>query len=130
MYLTNRNDSYFPYDLFRDFFSDEGSHLMKSDIYTDGDEYAIDIELPGVKKEDVNLEYKNEYLTVSVTVKEEKNEKKYALRERRYASGSRSYHIGEVDESTIKANFENGVLSIRFPKDQSKIEATHRIDIK
>ena len=130
MYITTRNDSYLPHDLFRELFSDEGVLQMRSDIYLDGDEYAIDIELPGVKKEDVNIEYKNEYLTISVSLKETENNKKYMLRERKYVNSSRSYHIGEVDEKSIKANFENGVLAIRFPKDQSKVESSHRIEIK
>ncbi len=130
MYLTCRNNSYLPYDLLQDFFSDEAPLTMRSDIYEDGNEYAIDVELPGIKKEDVNIEYKNEYLTVSVSHKEEKKDKKYALKERTYMSGSRSYRIGEVDEKTISANFENGILAIRFPKEQPKVEASHRIDIK
>ncbi len=130
MYITTRNDSYFPHDLFRDLLSDEGALMMRSDIYLDGDEYAIDVELPGVKKEDVSIEYKNEYLTVSVSMKESENSKKYMLRERKYVNSSRSYHVGEIDEKSIKASFENGVLSIRFPKDQSKVEASHRIEIK
>lgn len=129
MYLTTRNDSYFPYELFREFFSDEASFPMRSDIYLDGDDYVIDVELPGVKKENVALKYENEYLTV--TVEAEKNERKrqYALKERHYATTSRSFHLGAVDEKTINAAFENGVLTIRFPKNQPNKETSYRINI-
>ena len=133
MYITTRNDSLFPYNFFRDFWNEETTLPMRSDMYLHENEYVLDVELPGVKKEDITLNYEDEYLTISVT-RDSKGEKKegkeYAFRERHYASTSRTYHIGEVDESTITASFADGVLTVKFPKDQPKTEVSHRISIQ
>ena len=133
MYLTTRNETLFPYNFFHEFWNEENTLPMRSDIYLHGNDYVIDVELPGVKKENINLNYENEYLTVSVSNEsktEKKEGKEYALRERRYTSTSRSYHIGEIDENTISASFADGVLTIKFPKEQPKTEVSHRITIQ
>ena len=132
MYVTTKNNSMFPYYFFRDFLNEDRTLPMRSDMYLDGDNYRIDVELPGVKKENIDINYEDEYLTVQVKAEnaDEKKDTEYLVRERCYASTSRSFHVGEIDEKTIDASFQDGVLTIKFPKEQPKTEVSHRIAIQ
>ena len=95
--------------------------VMKTDVKEHDKGYEIEIDLPGVKKEDVKAELKDGYLVVSAkhgSSKDEKNsEGKYIRRERYYGSASRSFYVGEqVKQEDIKARFENGILNLWIPK--------------
>ncbi|MCR4946432.1 MAG: Hsp20/alpha crystallin family protein [Lachnospiraceae bacterium] len=95
--------------------------VMKTDIKETDGGFELAIELPGYKKDDVQAELKDGYMTISASQKEEKDEKdgdgKYIRRERFYGNCSRSFYVGEnVDETDIEANFENGVLKVFVPK--------------
>ncbi len=113
------------------------STVMKTDIKELEKEYQLDIELPGVKKENVSVELKDGALEIKVvnTINnEEKDEKgKYLRRERFYGSCSRSFYVGEdVKQEDIKAKFDNGVLTITVPKvvEQPKVEQKQLINIE
>jgi HSP20 family molecular chaperone IbpA len=112
-----------------------GSLAMKTDIKEVGDNYVIDIDLPGFKKENIELALNDGYLTVSANVNrafENKEGQKdgYIRRERFSGSASRSYYVGDVTEEHIKAAYNDGVLSISFPKNEfEKVEPTHKISI-
>lgn len=101
------------------------SNLMRTDIKETEDSFELEVELPGYKKEDVKAHLKDGYLTVNVS-KDENNEVKdengkYIRRERYSGSMSRSFYVGEdVQESDIKAKFEDGILKLAFPKEQPK----------
>ena len=101
------------------------SNLMRTDIRETEENYELDVELPGYKKEDVKAQLKEGYLTVNVS-KEENNDVKddngkYIRRERYSGSMSRSFYVGEnVTEADIKAKFEDGILKLSFPKEQPK----------
>ena len=101
------------------------SNLMRTDIKETADSFELEVELPGYKKEDVKAHLKDGYLTVNVS-KEENNDVKdeagkYIRRERYSGSMSRSFYVGEdVQESDIKAKFEDGILKLAFPKEQPK----------
>ena len=129
MYVTTKSNNLFPYEFIRDFFGEEKPLPMRSDIYLDGNDYVIDVELPGIKKENISLSYEKEFLTISVKREEVKDKNSYALRERRYDNSERSYRVGEIDQKTISASFADGVLSIRFPKEQPKVVSNHNIAI-
>ncbi|KAI0080035.1 small heat shock protein [Panus rudis PR-1116 ss-1] len=76
-------------------------------------------ELPGLKKEDVNIDVHNNLLTVSgeSKISSERDENGYAVRERRYGKFSRSIPLPPgTKEEEIKASLENGVLTVKFPK--------------
>ncbi|KAJ7935575.1 HSP20-like chaperone [Mycena leptocephala] len=76
-------------------------------------------ELPGIKKEDVQIETLPGRLRVSAECKmsEEHEKAGYAIRERRYGKYSRTLQLPQgVKDEEIKANMENGVLSVTFPK--------------
>ncbi len=115
-------------DFFDDFFDAPRmpaprADLMKTDVQETSDGYVLDIDMPGVKKEDMQVELKDGYLTVSAKTGYENNEKdkkgRYLRRERFTGSFSRNFYVGdEVTEQDIKARFENGVLTIAVPKKQ------------
>ena len=101
--------------------------VMKTDVKEHDKAYELDIDLPGVKKEDVKAELKDGYLVVSAThgsSKDEKNQEgKYIRRERYYGTASRSFYVGEqVKQEDIKAKFENGILKLVIPKVEKKPE--------
>lgn len=82
------------------------------------DKYLVEADLPGVKKEDINIEYDNGNLTISAKrdeTLEDKNEN-YVRRERHYGEFRRSLYIRNVDEDKIDASFNDGVLKIVLPK--------------
>ena len=93
---------------------------MKCDIYEKDNKYYIEMEVPGFKKEDIDISLKEGYLTVKAEKKvsnEEKDEdKKFLRKERSYMKTERSFNLGNVDEENIDASFENGVLNIVIPK--------------
>ena len=101
------------------------SNLMRTDIKEKEDSFELEVELPGYKKEDVKAHLKDGYLTVNVSKDENNDVKdengKYIRRERYSGSMSRSFYVGEdVQESDIKAKFEDGILKLAFPKEQPK----------
>lgn len=139
MKLVPRN-----YDLFADVFDDmfnnsftKGmSSIMKTDIHSKDGNYIIDVELPGYQKEDISVDLKNGYLSISAkheANETEKDEKGYIIREERsFGSCSRSYYIGEdIKAEDIKAKFENGILTLNVPSIEKKeIENTKSIMIE
>lgn len=86
------------------------------DVVTEEGDLKIRAELPGVKREDVNVDFHNGVLTVSGERKEEEEKKSgsgYLIRERRYGSFRRSMALPEgVQENDIKASFSDGVLEV------------------
>ena len=104
-------------------FAKHANGLMKTDVRDKDGNYELDIELPGYKKDEINLSLENGYLVVgaSKTVNdEEKDENGKLLRQERYSGAmQRSFYVGEgIDENDVKAKFEDGVLSLVFPKEK------------
>ncbi len=101
-------------------------NMMKTDVKELDDGYEVDIDLPGFKKEEVSVELKDGYLTVSAAKgldKDEKDEKsgRYIRRERYAGSMSRSFYVGEnVTQDDVKAKYENGILRLSVPKKEAK----------
>ncbi|PBL04328.1 HSP20-like chaperone [Armillaria gallica] len=93
----------------------------KMDLHEDASQNVVTVtfELPGVKKEDVNIEVHDGHLTVSgeTKVSEENKEDVYAHRERKSGKFSRTLRLPQgVKEEEISASMENGVLTVTFPK--------------
>ena len=87
--------------------------------------------LPGIKKEEVQAELKDGYLTITASSNTNKDEKdsegRYIRRERRSGSCSRSFYVGDqVTQDEIKAKFENGTLTMTVPKKEEKPEVPSR----
>ncbi len=128
------------FDLFDDMFMDpfferKESRLMKTDIREKGNNYIIDVDLPGYEKEDIDIEMENGYLKITAktnkSVDESDEEEKYIHKERYYGECSRSFYVGEnLKEEDIKASFKNGILSLTFPKEAPKqLEEKKKIQI-
>ncbi len=105
--------------------------FMKTDIQETESAYMVEVDVPGIKKEDIKISVEDGYLNVSVERKEETIEtEKYIRRERVVQSGSRSFYVGDVNENDVKAKFDNGVLTINIPKKESKPEIKKIIEIE
>ena len=118
------SDFAFPYTGKRTY-GKEAANLMRTDVKDTASAYEIEIELPGVKKENVKAELKNGYLTITASTGRDKDEKdkkgKYIRRERYAGAMQRSFYVGdEMKQEDIKAKFEDGVLKITVPKKEEK----------
>jgi len=119
------NDSFFP-----SFFNN--SSYMRVDIKENDKEYVLEAELPGVEKDEINLEVRDDLLTISVNHREDTQEERenYIRRERRVSSMSRSFQLDNVRQEAITAKFENGILSVKLPKIQEGRARTRTINIQ
>ena len=108
----------------RKLYGNHANHLMKTDVHEMDDHYEVDIDLPGFKKEEIQLELNNGYLTVNAAKgldEDDKSKKGRVIRKERYmGSMARSFYVGEdLNEEDIKAKFEHGVLSLTVPKKET-----------
>ena len=118
-------------DFFRPFFGFENeSRVMNTDISEKDGNYVLDIDLPGFKKDEVNVQLEDGYLTVSAAKGLDKDEKKKGryIRQERYAGQcSRSFYVGEsVKPKDVHAKFEDGILKLSLPKAEQPKLPDHR----
>lgn len=122
------------FDLFDDVF-DNGfdvpmfnqEPVLKTDVVEKDGKYIMKTDLPGFAKNDVKVTLENGTLSIHAARHENKDEKdrkgKVLRRERRYGSYSRSFYVGnQVKDSDVKANYNNGVLTIELPAKEDKKE--------
>ena len=132
------------YDLFDDMFDDafldrgffkKETSIMKTDVKEKDGNYILEIDMPGYDKEDIKIELKDGYITVTASKEDKKDEEDkkshYIHKERFYGTCSRSYYAGEsVTEEDVSAKFKNGILILKFPKEnKEKIETKKYIQI-
>ena len=101
------------------------NNVMKTDVKETDTGYDVDIDLPGFKKDEINAQLDNGYLTISAAKgldKDEKDKKGKYIRKERYAGAmSRSFYVGEgVTQEDIKAKYEDGILRLSVPKKEAK----------
>lgn len=104
--------------------------FMKTDIREYQNKYIMEIDLPGLKKEDITINYENGYLTIRAVKDTELKTEVYIRKERFFGEVKRSFYIGEKKESDIKASYEGGLLTISFPKEESPKKDIQNILIK
>lgn len=123
-------EGFFKDSLLPAFFSNSGQ--MRVDIKENEHNYIVEAELPGVKKDEINLDIDENVLTISVKRNEETNEGQdnYIRRERYFSSMTRSFAVDNVIPEKATAKFENGILSIDLPKREEKSHKHNRIDIQ
>ena len=111
---------------------DWNKNTFKVDVEEKDDNYELTADLPGIKKENIKIDYDNDYMTISTSIddsKEEKNENgKFIRRERHAGSTSRSFYVGKIDKSQIHASFVDGVLKVSVPKPIEEEKTTIQID--
>ena len=133
--------SIFGENLFDDFFDDDfmrfpvwsgrsplyGKHaknLMKTDVRETENAYEVDIDLPGFKKDEISVDLKDGYLTISAAKgldKDEQDKKGKYIRQERYAGAmSRGFYVGDVEPDQVSAKYEDGILKISLPKQAKK----------
>ncbi len=99
---------------------DSKSPAFSTDIRDNGNEFILEADLPGVKKEDINLDLSDNILTISAerhSEFEEKDKKgNYVRCERSYGSYQRSFDTTGIDVDKIDAEFKDGVLKLTMPK--------------
>ena len=138
--------SIFGENLFDDFMEDafkspifgkREKNLMKTDIRENDNGYELDMDLPGFKKDEITVNLRDGYVTISAERGMERNEKdektgKFVRQERYSGSCQRSFYVGEgVKQKDMKARFEDGILHLEFPKASPKqVEESHRILIE
>ena len=104
--------------------------FMKTDIREEKKEYIMEIDLPGLTKDEITINYENGYITIRAIKNIEFKADNYIRRERLYGEVKRSFYIGEKKESDIKANYQNGILTISFPKEELPHKESQNIIIK
>lgn len=113
--------------LFNDAFDDmmHDHNMMKTDIREKDGNFILDMELPGFKKEDIQMELKEGYLTINASRnsnKEDKDDEGNIIRQERFSGTcTRSFYVGEdITHEDIKASFGNGELKVIIPKEAPK----------
>ena len=96
-------------------------NLMKTDVRETEGSYELDVDLPGFKKDEVNVELNNGYLTIEAAKsldKDDTDKQGRYIRQERYAGMmQRSFYVGEhITEEDVKASYESGVLHLVIPK--------------
>jgi HSP20 family molecular chaperone IbpA len=130
----NNNYNYSVFDAWNDFFRpafyDEGNEL-RTNIKETKDNYVLDIEIPGYKKEDIKVALDDGYLTISAKKQKVENaEGESYLRKEISSSCQRSYYVGtDLTCDDIKAKYEDGILNLTVPKSQPKQIQNHFINI-
>ncbi len=137
--LANANDLWNLDKIFDSFFNDTffenalvSNSSIRADIKETEKDYVIDAELPGIDKKDIQLELKDDLLTIGVEQKQETEEKKenYIRRERRYGSLKRSFYVENVDNANIAADYKDGILKITLPKKEVSEPKNYKIPIQ
>ena len=99
-------------------------NLMKTDVHENEEDYEMDMDLPGFKKDQININLENGYLTISASKEHDSEKKKHGkvIRQERYeGSMQRSFYVGDgVKVEDVKAKFEDGVLKLTIPKKELK----------
>lgn len=99
--------------------------VMNTDVVERNDGIELIMDLPGVNKENIKIELEEGYIHITASsdkqVEEKDNNGKYLRKERQCGKYSRSFYVGEnITEEDVKASFKDGVLTLKFPKNEDK----------
>lgn len=118
-------------DVNKELYGKHAKNVMKTDVKELDNGYEIIVDLPGFKKDEIDVQLENGYLTISASKGLDKDESdkdgKYIRRERYAGSMSRNFYVGDViTEEDIHAKFENGILKLDVPKKDAKAVETKK----
>jgi HSP20 family molecular chaperone IbpA len=131
-------DDFFGFPEMRDFddmekklYGRKASRVMKTDVREKDDAYEVIVDLPGFRKEDIEVELENGYLTINATKgldKEENDKKGKLIRQERYSgSMTRSFYVGDrVQKEDVSASYKHSVLTLSVPKKEVYNEVPQR----
>ena len=132
--LTRPETTSFMDDFFRPFFGlDNFTSTFSVDVKDEGDKYVLEADLPGVKREDVNVDVNDGVLTISAEWNTEKKDERrhgYVINERRSGRASRSFTLENVKENEISAEYKDGVLRLTMPNINETEKVARRIEIQ
>lgn len=137
-YSRKRNLTFYsPFDELEDmqrrFFGETAVRDFKTDIRDEGENYLLEADLPGFKKEDISVNIEGETLTIRAERSENTEEKdskgNYIKRERSYGSFSRSFDMTGIRVEDVAAAYENGVLKLTLPKRQETLPTSRKLEI-
>jgi len=123
-------------DIDKKLYGKHARNVMKTDIRETDGGYELIVDLPGFKKDEIQLQLENGYLTISAAKGLDKDETdkegRYLRRERYAGSMSRSFYVGEnLTEEDVHARFENGILKLAVPKmEEKRVEQKKQIAIE
>lgn len=108
---------------------------IRTDVKEYKDSVKMDLELPGYKKDEISIQLKEGKLIVSAEHKasstEAADDGKYLCKERHFGKCQRSFMVGkDVNKNEIRANFENGILTLTIPKTNPQADDTVDITIE
>ena len=113
--------------------SRSGFFTPRVDIHERKDHYEVSAEMPGIRKEDLEVTLEDGVLTIEAEINQtipQDKDSRVLRQERRYGKFSRSFNLGEgIEEKDIDATFKDGVLSLTVPKVEHKKPVSHRIQI-
>ena len=113
-------------DVDKTLYGKHAKNMMKTDVKETEKGYEVAVDLPGFKKDEIQLELNDGYLTISAEKgldkdEQEKESGRYIRRERYAGACSRSFYVGEdVQQEDIKAEFKHGILKLFVPKKEAK----------
>ncbi|EOC99581.1 Hsp20/alpha crystallin family protein [Caldisalinibacter kiritimatiensis] len=132
-------------DLFKPFFDDDFysnlpdvltpnfNHMsMRADIKETNKEYIIEAEMPGFNKDEIDISVDSGYIIIKADKRNEVSEERqgYIRKERRYGHVQRSFKLHNIEEDSITAKYENGILKVTLPKSTDGKDNGRRIDIQ
>lgn len=116
------------------FFKPMNMDTFKVDVHEQSDKYTVKADLPGFQKENIQVEFEQDVLTIQATNHnevEEKNENgTYIRKERSIGSVTRRFNFQRVEEENVKANYKDGVLTIELPKLKEEKNSKTTINIE
>lgn len=125
-----------PNTLLDDFFNDDFffpriDYSTNIDVYQKEEDYFVEVDLPGYKKEEISVDFSDDVLTIKAqhNEEEESKEKKYYYRTRKCSEFMRQIRFSNIDHENIDAQFNDGVLAIKLPT-KHKEEVVNRIEVK
>ncbi|MGM0500938.1 MAG: Hsp20/alpha crystallin family protein [Bacillota bacterium] len=129
--VANRQPSDLFSSVLEDFMDMNNLVNFKTDIKETDEAYILEAELPGMDKEDINLELDNNYLTISANNQEviEEEKEDYIRKERRTGRYQRRFKLNNVDQNDITAEYNDGILEVNLPKLEEEKSNRKTIDI-
>ena len=123
-----RNEIYNLMKEFNMFMDNEATVLIPVDVYEIENGYEVLADIPGVKKEDINISFEDGVLTIEA--KKEKKEGKYFIKERSASKLKRVINFGDIEDESLKAKYSDGVLTIQLMVKAPEVKEAKKIVVE